>query len=473
MRYLFLYCFSALIACQPSKLTVQEMAKPANLPVGAPKYSDVCFSSRWERPRDAKDSLETFSAARSFHATWLNWVYTTNPGFIRKADSLGYKVQVALSPTLPDYGNTTYSQGRMINKTGELVTAPWMKTWNHWWGCVNHPDFQAAYLAYLKSALEAGAHSIQVDDAAMGYLLVRNQWEDVCHCRYCLEKARLENVPTAAIQERAVREFHEQMFAEADKLAGKHVPFSSNNFDGDWKLFPANSFDFGTAELPERRANPEYIYAALREARKLGKAQVFTFAMQRDWMTQKMIAATYASGGNPLVPWDVWREGKERYFGKPADFAPLYGFVRANAQYLDGYEDAFFTTTQTDLRFTKKENLPVSFLENSGQIFAYVRAKPNDPNSPVVVHLIDWYVLMDSFKVLLNEKRFFKNGIQRIELLTPIPYQLDDHEKAAASGDFSPLVKRITIPFERDGKFLHLKIPKLAHHWGILVVDGG
>ncbi|MBI5915475.1 MAG: hypothetical protein HY842_08865 [Bacteroidetes bacterium] len=473
-KFTLLFCLLiALASCRPALLTVQETARRTTQPGSAPKYSDVCFSSRWERPRNEQDTLETFSSARSFHATYLNWVYTTNPDFIKKADSLGYRMQVALTPTLPDlpFGSNENKIGRIVNKAGQPVTAPWMKGWNNWWGCVNNPAFQEIYFAYIEEALKAGAYGFQVDDPAMGFLLLRNKWEDVCYCAFCRKKADSLGVQPPDIQEVSVKSFHQTMKKRAEELAGRPVPFSCNNFEGDWELSPYGEFDFGVAEIPERRANPEYLYAAIREARRNEKAQVFTFANDRDWLVQKMIAATYACGGNMLVPWDVWQGGgKDRYFGKPEQFAPLYGFVGAVAPWLDGYEDAFYATSQDDVRFIEDRNLPVSFEEYRRQIHAFVRAKPGDADAPVVVHLIDWHVLMEPFGIRLNEGRFFKKGIASVELLTPVPFDKTQHEAAEASGDFSALFASQTIDFQRDGKLLHLKIPKLEQHWGLLIL---
>jgi hypothetical protein len=470
----FLCAFGVFFSCQTNRhLSIQQTARPANLPPGVPRYSDVCFSSRWEHPRNEQDTLETFSAARRFHATHLNWVYTTNTGFIQKAQSKGYKLQVALTPTLPDlpFGSNQHALGRIVNKAGQPVTAPWMKGWDNWWGCVNNPVFQETYFAYLQSALEAGAYSFQVDDPAMGFLLLRNKWEDLCYCEYCCRKADSLGVQPPDIQEVSVRDFHRLMKRRAEKLAGRAVPFSCNNFEGDWELFPFGEFDFGIAELPERRANPEYLYATIREARRMGRVQVFSFANEREWLIQKMIAATYACGGNMLVPWDVWQgNGKDRYFGKPAVFAPLYGFVRALNPWLDGYEDAFYATSQDDVRFEDARKLPVSFDDYRRQIHAFVRAKPGDTKAPVVVHLIDWHVLMESFSIRLNEKRFFKKGISSIELLTPVAYGQEMQEKAAESGDFSKLMASQYLDFERRGDLLRIKIPKLDWHWGVLIV---
>ncbi len=452
---------------------VQDIAQTATLLPGAPKYSDVCFSSRWERPRDDKDTLETFSAARTFHATYLNWVYTTNPVFIKKADSLGYKMQVALTPTLSDlpFGSNEHKKGRIVNKTGDLVTAPWMKGWENWWGCVNNPDFQEIYFAYIQSALQAGAYGFQVDDPAMGYLLQRNLWEDVCYCSFCQQKADSLGVQPPDIQQASVLSFHQNMKKRAEDFAGRPVPFSCNNFRGEWELFPFDFFDFGVAELPERRANPEYIYAIIRETRRQGKAQVFSFVAEREFLMQKLIATTYACGGNQLVPWDVWQpKSPERYFGKAESFAPFYAFVRANAQWLDGYEDAFYATTQDENRFFDSEKLPVSFENYRRQIHAFVHAKPKQDTEPVVVHLIDWEVLTEDFSILLNEKRFFKNGIRSIEMLTPVAYNAEAHEEAELSGDFSKMAHHQPLRFSKKGKMVKVEIPKLDMHWAILLL---
>ena len=470
----FIFLVFIFFSCHSGKiLTVQQTAKPALLPDGAPRYSDVCFSSRWERPRNEQDTFETFAAARSFHATYLNWVYTTNPGFLQKAKALGYKMQVVLTPTLPDlpFGSDEHKIGRIVSKDGLPVTAPWMKGWDNWWGCVNHPAFQKIYFEHIRAALESGAYGFQVDDPAMSFLLLRNKWEDVCYCEFCRRKADSLGVQPPDIQETSVREFHQKMKQQAEVLAGRPVPFSCNNFEGDWELFPFDQFDFGLAEVPERRANPEYLYATIREARRQGKAQVFSFANDRDWLVQKMIAATYACGGNMLVPWDVWMGGgRGRYFGKPETYAPLYGFVRAVAPWLDGYEDSFYATSQDDVRFTETKKLPVSFDDYRRQIHAFVRAKPGDANAPVVVHLIDWHVLMEPFSIRLDERRFFKKGITSVELLTPVAFDAVMHEAAAASDDFSKLVASQRLDFEREGDLIRLKIPKLEWHWGVLIL---
>ncbi len=477
MKYsLFLFCTCFLIfACRDEKpVLLCEIAKHSNIPIGAPQYSDVCLSSRWERPRDESDTLDTFRALKQFHATRLSWIYTTNAEFLKKVSDLGYKVQVTMTPTLVDlpFGSGERKLGRVTKKDGSRATAPWMLSWEGWWGCVNHPEFQKIYWEHLKVALDAGVTDFQVDDPAMASVLVRNEWEDVCHCDYCKEKASNLGKSVGEIQEASTLEFHTIMKQKAEKHAGRPVPFSCNNFRGDWELFPHDFFDYGIAEAPVRRGNPEYIYAALRETRKRGKAQVFSYVSDRTWMIQKVLASTYASGGNLLVPWDVWRGGgKPRYFGKTKDFANYFGFVHAVSEWLEGYEDAYYTSTQIDERFLDRSSIPIYFSAYRRNMHAYIRAKPNEHNSPVVIHLVDWEIPnVDACEINLNEKFFFENGIGSLSLIQPVEFEPSTHLTALESNDYTGYKNESELIFSLSNETVTVIIPKLEFHWGLLIV---
>lgn len=458
-----------------SAMRLSQTVQAAKMPAGAPRYSDVCFSSRVPHPSSPADTLDTFRAVAQFHATYLNWIYTTDENFINKAKASGLSVQVALSPTLPDLdtGLPQRNSGRMLNASGQKVAAPWMKGWDYWWGCVNHPEFRSIWLTNIRKALDAGAHGFQVDDPAFSQILLRNKWEDVCYCAHCKAKADSLGTTPSAIQEQSVLEFHRWAKAEAEKYAGRTVPFSCNNFRGEWELFPFDQFDYGVAELPTRRANPEYIYASLRETRRRGKAQVFSFADERSFLVEKVVATVYACGGNPLVPWDVWMgSGKDRYYGSPQDFAPLFGFARAIAPWLDGYEDAFYANTQDEFRHHDIRKLPVFFADYRRQIHAFVRARPGMEQAPVVVHLVDWEVLTQPFEIYFNEKTFFKKGIGSVMLLAPKDYVPAEHELAQRTNDFSALLKQQMLHTEKAGKnVVKVAVPKIEKSWVVLVVS--
>lgn len=469
----FFLLFNACNSYQPP--LVCEIAQTASLPEGGPSYSDVCLSSRWERPRNEQDTLDTFKALETFHATRLNWIYTTNPAFIKKVTDAGYTMQVSITPTIQDLpiGSGIRAKGRVTRKDGSLATAPWMNPVNSWWGCVNHPDFQASYWEHLRIVLEAGANDIQVDDPGFAAVMIRNEWEDLCYCKYCIE-AKDEEMSPLAFQEKSVLAFHKKMKQKAEAFTGRHVPFSCNNFRGDWELFPHGFFDYGIAEAPVRRGNPEYIYASLRETRKRGKAQVYSFVSDKSWLVHKVLASTYASGGNLLVPWDVWQGGgKPRFFAKKEEFSNYYGFIHSISDWLEGYEDAFYHNTQMESRFLDFEKIPLHFEEYRRNTHAYIRAKPNKTTAPVVVHLVDWEIpVLDSFEIRLNEAFFFKSGISSLELIEPVPFDEENHQKAISTKDFSDFKSTKNIEFQRKDDFLVATISKLEYHWGLLIVKG-
>ena len=78
-----------------TRAPLAEVARPSSRPPGAPKYSDVCFSSRWFHPSNDKDPHDTFKTAKAFGATRFDWVYTLDPKFIGRAKAMG---MVIVSP---------------------------------------------------------------------------------------------------------------------------------------------------------------------------------------------------------------------------------------------------------------------------------------------------------------------------------------------------------------------------------------
>ena len=52
-----------------------QIARPQPRADGAPRASDVCFSTRWPRPLNPADKWDAFKVAREFHATRLDWLY--------------------------------------------------------------------------------------------------------------------------------------------------------------------------------------------------------------------------------------------------------------------------------------------------------------------------------------------------------------------------------------------------------------
>ncbi len=203
------------------------------------------------------------------------------------------------------------------------------------------------------------------------------------------------------------------------KLSGGKVYLAINS---RWQ-FPYDMFEMGTAELPERDVNPKTIYERFADARRHGKAQVFTVvpkAIDETEVapTRRAIATCYACGGHLLAPWDVYTlSDHPRYYGKPEQYADLYKFVREHSQQIDGYEEAaFLLQGLTDARHPAEQ--PIS-LANADDVAAIARAVPGKPGAPVVIHLVDWRAAPQPFTVKLLTCRFVRHGSLQAELLRP------------------------------------------------------
>lgn len=443
--------------------TLAETAERVVRPAGFPRPSDVCFSSRWRHPSNAKDPHDTFRAAAGFHATGFYWISGDSKAWFEEIKRRGYPFQGWLSTILPDklFGNTR-QQGRILNERGDLVTGPWMRAFKGWWGCLNSPEYRAVYLDYVKMYIDAGADSLQMDDPGENYTAI--QWGG-CYCPHCREKAaRLGKTPPE-IQKESTEEFYRWIRREIDAYAGRHVPFSCNSHPGD-KYFFDFAFDFGLAELADAHARPEALYHAVRDAQRRGKAQMFTYVSTSLERTRAVIALAYACGTQVLVPWDVYiATGAPRYFGKPEEYADLYGFARAAAGYLDGYEDAAVLLPQApDPRHPR---LPIAVRGGSEDLSLFVRAVPGQADAPVVVHCVDTSPSPKPFHLDIDPARFFGDRPVTIDFLAPTRYDRATHEKADETKDFGPLAARRRLG---SGHVSGCEVPAVGP-WGLVVVS--
>lgn len=475
-----------------------DVAAVSQRPDGAPQPSAVCFSSRWKHPQNAKDPFDTFQTAAAFLATEFVWVYSLDKPFVDRMKQSGAKVGLAVNSMVTDVpGKSERRRGRLLDLDGNLLSAPWMRTWKeNAWGCANSPEYRASFVAHASAAIDAGADTLQMDDPAMNIAAVR--WGG-CFCSHCMagfrkylkkhaevadlakegvgdlvrfdyrEYLKARKAPVgdafakydggalkrlfAAFQEESTREFFADTRAKIDAHAKRHVVFSSNNYAGRWTS-PYDLFEFGMAELPERDSNAKTLYQRFAEARQRGKAQIYTLVPQvmdgsEIRLTRRIIAACYACGGHLIVPWDVYTgSNKPRYYGKPEHYADQYKFVRQQARLIDGYEDAAFLVP--GLHDERYPTDPPMALSNSGDVAAFARAVPGKPDAPVVIHLIDWRADPQPITLTLLSRRFARQGALRAELLQPgkPATRLDDRATATHT------------TFE---------IPRL-NPWGLLVV---
>ena len=109
-----------------------------------------------------------------------------------------------------------------------------------------------------------------------------------------------------------------------------------------------------------------------------------------------------------IAPWDNYMpDGNPRYYGDPCDYHYLFKLVRDNAEYFDGYDDAYVTGYDlSDSRYSSP--YPITITGGSGQVSATVRAVAGDSNAPVVIHLVEYDdVSPQAFSLNIEHSRFF------------------------------------------------------------------
>ncbi|MFO7899716.1 MAG: hypothetical protein R6V58_11735 [Planctomycetota bacterium] len=284
-----------------------ELAESHKRPNGAPKRSDV--SMRLFRKRENAAEIE---AGKAFHITRADWSYILDADYIRKVKNLGWSFQGTTS------GVTRNPQHAMKDRDGKPRLDHFKKP-GRYWADMKNEAYRKWYVDRLVAWVRAGADSIQRDEPTT---------------------CKRTPIPVAA-------KFFQDVHERFRERIGERVPMSCNlawnrsRFGGRGHPV-AKQFDFGMAEFYRKYLKPETLMSAARDAERRGKALIYTGGAHMSRREIRLaIAGCYANGMNYIVPWDQFTGvGKPRLFGKPEDFADLYGFVRAVPEYLDGCEAA-------------------------------------------------------------------------------------------------------------------------------------
>ena len=329
--------------------------KPVKRPDGAPRLSDV--SMRLFHKREDQAELK---AARAFHITRADWSYIRDPEYIKMVKQQGWTFQGTMNAV------THNADHAMRTKDGKPMLDHFGKP-GRYWANMDNASYRQWYVDELMEWAKLGVDSIQRDEPTT---------------------CRRTPVPVA-------EKFFEETRAEFEKRLGRHVPMSCNlasfgSMFGGKDDAVTKLFDFGMAEIGPQQVRPDFFLHASRDSRRRGKAMVFTAYRDLGVPRYRLsIATCYATGMNFIVPWDQFAGvNKPRVFSRPQDLADLYGFVRANARYLDGYEDV--AARGYKLEDPSWVKAPALGIEGNDKVTAFVRAKPGDDKAPVVVHLIDW-----------------------------------------------------------------------------------
>ena len=530
MRTIALCCFTLIgfsnslaAGDDPNPKRIHEVAQPRPLPEDAPKASDVIMRSLRLHKAQNENQHDTFRALSDFHVNRLEWAYIRDKEFTTlcrdKGILFGGASSSAAAHVLMPKGDTDYAALVCVNLHGEPVVPTWKRTWRPpgiWWICVNNPTLEQRYTEYLKSYLDVGARVMQRDEPSGNYRAV--DW-GACFCDHCMSAFRkflaesttaeertsmgIDDIRTFNYREMLLKQeapvgddfrrfdggelkqrftdfqmeatlaFHKRTRRALNEYAGRPVAFSCNNGCSRWTPIEL-LFDWCFGELSFRHAHPDFIHDCMLEAATLQRRQVITMPKKSnrddldEWcrLTRQTIAMAYASGGHCMVPWDVFMPGDApRYFGSAKQYADLFGFIRANSKHLDNYEyaGALGTGISCDLY---DGSMPIE-LHGSDNLCAVVRALPGQADAPVVVHLVDWSENPTPFELSLNPAVFFGNRPLKIKLLTPTPFDKEQHAQVELSRSYGELVETRTLD---AGYTTNLSLPPIKP-WALLVVE--
>jgi hypothetical protein len=356
---------------------LQTMPRDAGILL--PKRSDVAMSSRSFHPTKPADTNDTLRDLAAFHATRLEWIYDPDMAQARKVKDAGYVYCPTINASDLEKGRP-YSQR---NFDGELSVFPWMISWTQGDGqppgaaCVNNARYRESLKSVVERAVRAGAGDIQYDDWATNVQMAAHAGE--CFCPYCVEKFRAQKgvdyhaylkserhianaaeflvyrkahatdpmqQAYAAFQRESVREnlaSLRKLLAE-NTAAGARRPSLSVNASFSSVDARATSWtapdipDYFVGEAGDETLAGLAINAKVAEA--LGRPAILSPFPYKVDRTRSEIALQYALGQLALVPYDIWMRTSDvpRYFGKPAEYADLFEFVREHAQLLDEAE---------------------------------------------------------------------------------------------------------------------------------------
>lgn len=311
-------------------------------------------------------------------------------------------------------------------------------------------------------------------------------------------------------------EFFTRLVRDCKAYAGRDIPFSVNNTSFQ-RWSPLHSvFDMGNSELMLVTANPNHLRDRMLATEKAGKFQTIGSTKllgievsreEKKALDCKVIATLYANGALGMVPWDTFEQSKDgtaRFYGKPEDYAPIFGFVRGIADCLNGYDRAYdFSTGGILTAGISAGERPLRIEDTENEVCAFVRVNKQDSARPVVIHLIDWgKPLIDPKTGKVDERwelasgeGLYKDvrGIENLKrsparpfeavfsqaafrvpaerlsfkLLTPRLYDRARHEAAESTGTYAGLVEEHSLTARMENGEIHLSIPSLQP-WGVL-----
>ena len=465
--------------------TFSQIAQPSGFTPEMPKLSDVCmrlFSI--DRPDVPPERI--LDAGSDFHITRGVWSYIEDKSFIERVRAKGWEFQGSLCMTITD------SALALRDREGNPIRANVLRDGKRkllrdssgnvlddgkspFRADLANPEFRRLYIERANRLVDLGVTSFQRDDPDEGHF----EWGD----QGGGAEGRREAIPDADLLE-----FHRWARTEIEQHAGRKLTFSVNCYDNSPFM---QVFDYRMAEVRFRTMDATKSVISPQRVRKLAlearrEKKLFMLTGQEDLPAEDyrwVWATSYASGNLYIVPWDQFQNvvldpvtmlpriptnKLPRIFIEPEKFADLTGFVRANAEYLDGYEEAAVGGFDLqDKRFV--DDAPLRIEGGSGKLSAFLRAKPGEADAPVVIHLVEREQGATSTLRLPTAKFFGANEIT-VTLREPLPYDTALHAQAEKDKNYRSLVRETTLTTTTEGAWTLVSVPAL-NPWGILVVE--
>ena len=462
--------------------TCSQIAQPSGFTPEMPKLSDVCMRL-FRLDQKGVSAERMIAAGHDFHITRGVWSYIDDEAFIKSVQAQGWQFQATLNliltnPALalrdrdgiPIRCNVLRDGRKLIRDSAGHILDDKVSPFR---ADLANPEFRRLYLERAKRLVDTGVNSFQRDDPDEGHFEWGDKWG---------REGRRDPIPDGELLE-----FHRWARTAIEKYAGRKLTFSVNYHDNSPFM---QVFDYRMTEVRIRSMDgvkstlgPQQVREIGLEARRANKLFMLTGQEDRPAEDYRWVWATsYATGNLFIVPWDQFQNvtldpvtlnplipmnSLPRIFIAPEKFADLTGFVRANADILDGYEEAAVGGYDLqDERFGKEAPLRVE--GGSGKLSAFLRAKPGDANAPVVIHLVEREQGAAS-TLRLPTARFFGTNAIKVTLREPLPYDAALHAKAENDKNYRSLVREVPLAKTTEGAWTLVSVPAL-NPWGILVV---
>jgi hypothetical protein len=494
-----------------------------------PAYSSVCIRTLrvdpykvWEEDIPVAEKIRasytkggTLWAMKAFHANKLEWTYRLNSAFVQEARKLAFSVGGARAPNVSQDAKNPRDIA-VIQLDGEPL-GDWPGGYQ---GCAVNPGFRDYQLKHAARVVGEGADTFQHDCAGMAAT-----WQ-TCYCDHCLSGFRnwlaatqssetlracgVDNTGSydhrqavsngnapAGVQPlwrqfkfQAIRDYHQSIRDSLRARFPHFTAYTGNNSSYQMYDVRFEPFDFFISELMFASCDPVRLFERHDVVMAAGKAQSYHAPKAHagesmDYMKplcRSVIGFSYAMGAWMAAPYDLFRGADlPRYFGEPCDYADLYGFIRANAELLDGYERAAYAGAW--LADERAGN--VLLIEGgSGGAYAFARTRPGDPDAPIVIHLVDWGRELEfvpgrfrdqsgfnqssykrgpkePFTLKIRRENCYGDRAFAAHLLTPPAYDETAHSRAEEADDYSALSESRPVSSTSDREYAAFAIPRL------------